>query len=208
MKNLFIIGAGDLGREIESWFDLYSPDNVKYKIAGYLDDDPKALDGYPSDYKILGSIDDFVPAKNDWIILAIANPETKEKLYRKLENRANFYTFIPKNAIIGKNVEIDKGSIILPNSIISTNVKIGKCVIINIGSQIGHDVIIDDFSSLMANVDLGGGVHLGKKVFIGSNATIIPNISISENVKVGAGSIVINSIRKAQTIFGNPAKKI
>jgi sugar O-acyltransferase (sialic acid O-acetyltransferase NeuD family) len=208
MKNLYIVGAGDLGREIESWFDLYSPDKRQYKIAGYLDDNPQALNRYPSDYKILGTIENFVFKKNDWIILAVANPETKEKLYRKLVDRANFYTFIPKNAIIGKNVVLDKGSIILPNVIISTNVKIGKCVIINIGTQIGHDVIIDDFCSLMPNVDLGGGVHLGKKVYIGSNATIIPKISISENVKIGAGSIVINSIRKTQTVFGNPAKKI
>jgi sugar O-acyltransferase (sialic acid O-acetyltransferase NeuD family) len=208
MKNLYIIGAGDLGREIESWFDLYSPDKGEYKIAGYLDDNPEALDGYPSDYEILSSIDDFISTENDWIILAIANPETKEKLYRKLADRANFYTFIPKNAIIGKHVEIDKGAIILPNSIISTNVKIGKCVIVNIGTQIGHDVMIDDFCSLMANVDLGGGVRLGKKVFIGSNATIIPQISISDNVKVGAGSIVIKSIKRAHTVFGNPAKTI
>jgi sugar O-acyltransferase (sialic acid O-acetyltransferase NeuD family) len=208
MQNIYIIGAGDLGREIEAWFDLYSEDKDKFRIAGYIDDNPNALDGFPSDYKIVGNISDFEFDKNDWIILAITNPSTKEIIYRKLLNKANFYTFIPKNVIIGKYVKIEEGSIILPNTIISTNVKIGKCVIINIGTQIGHDVIIDDFCSLMANVDLGGGVKLGKKVYIGSNATIIPKICIVDDVKIGAGSIVIKKIQQSQTVFGNPAKKI
>jgi len=208
MGNIYIIGAGDLGREIESWFDLFSNEKDKFKIAGYLDDNPTALDGYPSDYKIIGGLNDCVFDKDDWVIMAVANPDIKEKLYSKLVNTVSFYTFVPNNAIIGKNVTIGEGSVILPNSIISTNVTIGKCVIVNIGTQIGHDVIINDFCSLMPNVDLGGGVHLSTKVYIGSNATIIPNISIADNVRIGAGSIVIKSIRKSQNVFGNPARKI
>jgi sugar O-acyltransferase (sialic acid O-acetyltransferase NeuD family) len=208
MENIYIIGAGDLGREIESWFDFYSKEKNKFRIVGYLDDNPNALDGFPSDYKIVGNINDFEFDKNDWVILAIANTSTKEKIYRELRNKVKFYTFIPENVILGKYVDIEDGSIILPNTIISTNVKIGKCVIVNIGTQIGHDVIIDDFCSLMANIDLGGSVHLGKKVYIGSNATIIPQIYIADDVKIGAGSIVIKKILKSQTVFGNPAKKI
>jgi sugar O-acyltransferase (sialic acid O-acetyltransferase NeuD family) len=208
MNNIYIVGAGDLGREIESWFDLYSEGTDKFRIVGYLDDNLNALDGFPSDYKVIGSIGSFKFNKNDQIILAIANPVTKEKIYRKLLNKVKFYTFIANNVTIGKNVDIDEGSIILPNAIISTNVKIGKCVIVNIGTQIGHDVIVDDFCSLMANVDLGGCVHLGKKVYIGTNATILPQISIVDDVKIGAGSIVINKVLKSQTVFGNPAKKI
>ena len=208
MQNIYIIGAGDLGREIESWFDLYSKEKDKFRIVGYLDDNPNALDGFPSDYKIIGNISNFEFDKNDWIILAVANPTQKEKIYLGLRNKVKFYTFIPGNVIIGKCVDIDEGSIILPNTVISTNVRIGKCVIVNIGTQIGHDVIIDDFCSLMANVDLGGSVHLGKKVYIGSNATIIPQICIADEVKVGAGSIVIKKILKPQTVFGNPAKRI
>jgi len=208
MKKLYIVGAGDLGREIESWIDLYSSDKDNFKIIGYIDDNPDALVGYPSEYEVVGNINDFEFDRNDWIILAIANPSTKEKVYRKLIDRTNLYTFISSNATIGKFVDIGEGSIILPNSVISTNVKLGKCVIINIGTQIGHDAIIEDFCSLMPNVDLGGGVHIGNKTYIGSNATLIPQISLVDNVRIGAGSIVVNSIRKSQTVFGNPAKKI
>jgi len=187
---------------------LFSEEKDRYKINGYLDDDPAALDGYPSEYEIVGNVSDFLFDQSDWIIIAIANPETKENLYQRLKNKVKVFTFIPRNVIIGKNVQVGEGSIILPNSIISTNVKIGKCVLINIGTQIGHDAIIEDYCSLMPNVDLGGGVHLGTKVYIGSNATIIPKTSIVDNARIGAGSIVISSIRKSFTVFGNPAKKI
>lgn len=208
MKNLYILGAGDLGREIESWFDKYSPDKDKFRLIGYLDDDLNALMGFPSDYKILGTISDFELSKNDWVILAIASPAIREKIYKKIVSKTNIYTFIPKNSIVGKFSHIGEGSILCPNSIISTNVRLGKCVILNIGTQLGHDSIINDFCSIMANVDLGGGVSLGKNVYIGSNSTLIPQISIGDYVTVGAGSIVIKSISTQQTVFGNPAKRI
>ncbi len=208
MKNLYIIGAGDFGREVESWFDLYSSDKINYQIAGYLDDNLSSLDQFPSDYTIKGRINDFEFCENDQVILAISNPSIKENIYRRLLSKVIFYTFIPVNAIVAKYSEIGEGSIIAPNAIISTNVKLGKCVIVNIGTQIGHDAVIKDFCSLMANVDIGGNVQIGRKVFIGSNATIIPEISVVDDAVIGAGSIVINKIVKPHTVFGNPAKKI
>ena len=49
---------------------------------------------------------------------------------------------------------------------------------------------------------------LFKNVFIGSNAVILPGVKIPDNTIVGAGSVVIRSIKQPGTYFGNPAKKI
>ncbi len=208
MKNIYILGAGDLGREFESWFDLFSSDKMHYQIKGFLDDDLNALDGFPSDYKILGKIKEFQFTESDYAVMAISNPKIKEGIFEFLKDKVKFYTFIPTNAIIGKFVTINEGCILAPNVIVTTNVVLGKCVTLNCGTQVGHDVIIEDFCSLMANVDLGGGVVLEKGVYIGTNATIIPRIKISKHVLIGAGSIVINKISLPQSVFGNPAKKI
>ena len=208
MKKLYIIGAGEFGREFETWFHLYAVDKDTIEIAGFLDDNLKALDGFPSDFKILGKINEYAFSKDDYAVIAISNPKIKEIIYNKIKDKVNIYSFIPKNAIVGKFVDINEGCILTPNSILTTNIKLGKCVTVNIGSQIGHDCILGDFSSLMANVDLGGGVELGKRVFIGSNATIIPRIRIAEDTMIGAGSVVIRKTNPAKTVFGNPAKEI
>ena len=208
MKNLYIIGAGDLGRELESWIDMVPSSKKNFKLIGYLDKDPYALKGFPSNYKILGNEDTFNFKENDVAIIAIQDTKLKNNIYNKLKKKINLFSFISPNAIIGKYVKINEGSIICPNVILTTNIIIGKCVLVNIGSQVGHDSQLGDFSTLAANVDIAGNCNIGKNVFIGSNAVIAPFKKIHDNVKVGLGSVVINDLKIEGTYFGNPAKMI
>lgn len=207
-KRLFIIGAGDFGRELESWLELIPETERNWSIAGYLDKNKNALDGCQTDYQIVGDEDTFSFEFDDLAIVGIADPEVKEKIYHHLKGKVKFFTFIFNNAVVGKFNKIGEGAVICPNCVITTNVSIGKLVTVNCGAQIGHDVQIGDFSSIQSNVDLGGDCNLGKKVYIGLNATVIPGKTVCDSVKISAGSIVINKINKGTVVFGNPAKKI
>ena len=205
-KKLYIIGAGDFGREMESWLALLPGFFDEWDIVGYLDQNSKALDGFPSDYKIVGNSDEFQFGPDDYAILCVSGTRAKRFIAGRLKNRVKFFSYIAPNAIIGKFNKFGEGVIIAPNCIVSTNVKIGDFVTVNIGTQLGHDVQIGNFSSLMANVDLGGHVKIGEDVFIGSNATLIPGISVEDNIRIGAGSIVVRNLKRTGTYFGNPAK--
>lgn len=207
-KSLYLIGAGDFGREMESWLELLPGFFDEWKIKGYLDQNPHALDGYPSDYKILGDPLTFPYSPSDYVVMCLTRSSSKELIADKLRNRVNFFSYIAPNSIIGKFNKLGQGTIIAPNCIISTNVKLGDFVTLNIGTQIGHDVEIGSYSSLMANVDLGGHVKVGKGVFIGTNATIIPGRNVTDKATIGAGSIVLRNIKRPGTYFGNPAKFI
>ena len=46
---------------------------------------------------------------------------------------------------------------------------------------------------------------IGKNVFIGANAVIMPGVKISDNVIVGAGSIVTKDVPSNVIVAGNPA---
>jgi len=207
-RRLFIIGAGDFGRELESWLELIPPGEREWEIAGYLDNNEKALNGYPSDYKILGDIDTFRFINDDLCVITIAEPIIKEKICHKLESKVEFYTYISPDVIIGKHNKIGKGTVICPGCILTTNITIGEFATINIGTQIGHDVKIGNFTSIMANVDVGGKCEIGNNVYIGTNSTIIPSRKIGRNAKIGAGSIVIRNVKENITVFGNPAQQI
>ena len=207
-KKLYLVGAGGLGREWELWINLIPERNSHYEIQGYIDDDPSALKGFPSDYNILGNTFDFNFNKDDLVILCIANSLIKEKVYNRLKSKVEFFTFISPAAIISRFSTVGKGSIITPNCLVTTNVRIGDFVYINIGSQIGHDSQIGDFTSLMTNVDIGGNCKIGRHVFFGSNSTLLPGTKVSNNIRIGAGSIVVNNINGKGTYFGNPAKQL
>jgi sugar O-acyltransferase (sialic acid O-acetyltransferase NeuD family) len=208
---LFIVGASHLARELESWINLIPEEKKDWKFVGFLHNTKNGnpLEGFPSDYNILGDWESYSFQKGDRCIIGVADVEWREKIYNTLKDKVWFMPFVAHNSIIGKFSEISDGTVICPFCTISTNVKIGKACLFNSGTQIGHDVEISDFCSVMANVDLGGFVKLDNKVFIGTKSTILPKRKIASNVVVGAGSVVIRNIKKKSVVvFGNPAKEI
>lgn len=82
------------------------------------------------------------------------------------------------------------------------------------GIVIGETTVIEDNVSIMQSVTLGGtGNESGDRhpkirrgVLIGSGAKILGNIEIGEGTKVGAGSVVLNSVPAHVTVVGVPAK--
>jgi sugar O-acyltransferase (sialic acid O-acetyltransferase NeuD family) len=205
---IIILGAGGLAREIVSWHNTGSNEN-NTKIIGFMDKNLEALNDYDIDQKIIGKIELDNIKKNQSVICAIADVNVKEKLYGDLiQAKISIFSFVHKSCYIGERTICGEGLVLLPYAIISCDSKIGNLVFINNGSQIGHDVIIGDFTSIMANVDIGGGAQIGKNVFIGSNAVILPGVKIPDDTRIGAGAVVLKSIKNKGTYFGNPAKKI
>jgi sugar O-acyltransferase (sialic acid O-acetyltransferase NeuD family) len=209
-KRLFIVGAGGFGRELESWLELIPKQERDWHIVGYLDSKQgkRRIQSYPSDYEIIGEEHSFPLTKDDLVVIAISEPSTKEKIYKYLKDKVTFLTYIAPNTVVGKFNNIGEGSIICPNTIITTNIVLGVCVTLNIGIHIGHDVTVGDFSSLMPSVDIGGNCTLGKRVYMGTNSTIVPGKKIADDVKISSGSIVTRSIKEKSTVYGNPAQKL
>lgn len=205
-KNLYLIGAGDLGREMESWLELLPDFHQEWEIKGYIDQNPNALKGFPSDYVVVGNPLNFDFSPDDSVLMCITNPRSKQHLASKLKDKVKFFSYIAPNSILCKYVKLGTGVVICPNSCISTNVQIGDFVYINSGTQIGHDSIISSYCSLMSHVDLGGHVKLGERVYMGTNSTIIPSKTVARDIIIGTGSIVIRNLKKKGTYFGNPAK--
>lgn len=204
-KSLYLIGAGDLGREMESWLILLPNFHHNWEIKGYLDQNPGALNTYPSEYIIIDDPLMFKFNHNDYVLVCLTKPDQKQNLIEKIKDKVKFFSYIAPNATLGKYVNLGTGIVICPNTCISTNVTIGDFVFINAGTQIGHDCKIGAFSSLMAHVDLGGKVKIGERVFMGTNSTIIPGLTINDDITIGTGSIVIRDLKKPGTYFGNPA---
>lgn len=56
--------------------------------------------------------------------------------------------------------------------------------------------------------DCFGKIVIGNNVYIGNNSMIMPGVVISDNVIVGAGSVVTKSIEENCVVAGNPARVI
>lgn len=209
MKQLIIVGASGLGRELLQWCKDIQKNKKEWEIAGFIDDNIAALDDYECDYRVIGTIDEWQPSEDQVFALAIADPKTKEKVVTKLENRgAEFISIIHPDARIGEFNKLGKGLLLYPNARITVNVKIGNFVTILDNTSVGHDASIGDFTTISASCGINGHVQVGKSCYFGCNASTIPSIKIGDECHVGVGSIVVNNINAGRHVFGNPAKRI
>lgn len=206
-KKLYIIGAGALGRELESWISC-SPRSENFRLAGFLHSGKSEIDQYPTDLKIVGDWNDFVFSSTDEVLIGVADPAWKKRIYDTLKDRVAIHTYIHPDVLVGKYTSIGEGSVILPRCSISCNVNVGRCVTINFASQLGHDCSVGDFASIMVNVIFSGWCGLGESSFVGSGTTVIPKIKVGSNVMIGAGSVVVCKIKDGFHAFGNPAVPI
>jgi sugar O-acyltransferase (sialic acid O-acetyltransferase NeuD family) len=204
-KRLLIIGAGGFGRELESWLDRVPENTRDWRIYGYLDDNPRALCGFPTDYALLASIDAFEFGANDLAILALADPKTKLRVVTRLEGRVEFLTFIAPGTAIGKHVNLGRGIVVGLECLLTTNVSIGDFATINSRTCIGHDVGIGAYASLMGNVMVSGDCSIGQSAYVGTSATIIQGRRVGERAIVGAGGVVFRHVAPDTTVIGNPA---
>ncbi len=209
MKELIIVGAGGFGREVYRWAKDIEKVSNSWRVIGFLDDNPSALEGYQNYPPIIGSPLKYLPAENQVFVCAIGDTKAKLKVCRSLEKvDANFTTLIHPSATLGGNIKIGDGSILCPRVVITTDVFVGKYVILNVGASVGHDSTIADGCTINAHADINGFVNLKEGVFVGSHGSILPNTVVGDFATIGAGSVAINRVKPGTTIFGVPAIKI
>lgn len=82
------------------------------------------------------------------------------------------------------------------------------------GLVIGETAVVGDDVSILHSVTLGGSgcqkgdrhPKIGNGVLLAAGAKVLGNISVGEGVKVGAGSLVLESVPAHVTVAGVPAK--
>ena len=209
MTDLIIVGASGFGRELLNIIKEINKTSPAWNVLGFIDDDPKALDGYGVDYRILGSIADWVPSGDEFYALAIANPKIKEKIVPVLKSRgARFATVIDPTASVPVGSQLGEGVVIFGYTSISVNVKIGNFVFFNAMVGIGHDADIGDYCTFGPKACISGKTVIGKCVNVGALASTYPGITVGDYATIGMNSAAIRRVKPDTTVIGVPAKII
>lgn len=207
-RDLVIVGAGGLGREIASFLTDADPTGASWKLLGFVDDRlaSHTVEGWP----ILGPIEmlyNMSPAP--WAAVAIADPRTRMRIFTKIkENNVPVATLIHPSVKISGHVLVGEGCIVCAGSVITTNVTLGKACIINPGCFIGHDTVVADWVSLMPKVSIAGEVQIGQGCYLGISSTVINKIAIGEWCVIGAGATVVGEIAPGSLAVGVPARVV
>lgn len=144
--------------------------------------------------------------KNKKVIVAIGDGAIREKVVNEIKDICQFETIIHHSAFVSRFSELQEGTVVMPQVCVNAEVKIGKHCIINTGSVIEHDCIIEDYVHIAPSVTMAGNITVKKRAQIGIGSRIIPGVTIGEDAIVGAGAVIIKDVPAGATVVGNPGK--
>lgn len=210
MEKIFLFGAGPHCNVV---IDIVEKE-AKYKIVGIIDS--KKEIGYDfNDYKIVGRQENLKTLCEKYDvkqgIVCLGDNFLRSKLVQIILNLKQDFSFvnaIHPSVLIGKNVKIGNGNVIMPGVIINTFAEIKNHCIINTKSSLEHNCFMDDFSSISAGVTTGGYVKLGKYSAVALGVTVFDRITIGDNTVIGSGALVTKDFPSNKLVFGSPAKII
>lgn len=199
-KKIVIIGASGHGKVIA---DIAL--KMGYEVVGFLDDNETVEEncGFP----VLGKTKDIVKYKDQCkFVIAIGNNSIREKVAEQYN--VQWATLIHPTAVLGINVQVGEGTVVMANAVLNPCASIGKHCIINTGAIVEHDNDLEDYVHISPNATLAGTVCIGRKTHIGVGACVKNNITIADNVVVGAGAVIVKDITDAGVYVGVPARRM
>lgn len=197
-KKLIIIGAGGHGRVAENLAKLNG-----YKKIYFLDDNVIST-------SVIGKVKDFEVFKNSYdFFVGIGDNALREQISLTLKEKG--VTPIPlihPSAVIGDNVQIENGVIVMAGTVINTGAQILEGAIINTSASVDHDSIVGKYTHVAVGAHLCGGIKVGNNCLIGAGAIVVNGKSIPSNTVIGAGGVVNKSITKSGVYVGVPVKEL
>ena len=202
-KDLVIYGAGGLGREILSLIRRDYAD--EWQVVGFIvdcSDRPDMVEGVPV------FSPEYLKTAGLAVVFGFADTHQKNKRLTQLEccNNLSFPNILSRQAIVSPDAKLGKGVVVTDFCNISTKATIGDAVFINMGTLIGHDVVIERACSIMPQCAVSGFVKVGQETFIGAHSFIMQGKNIGKDVTIAAGSVVCRDVDDGGIAMGNPAK--
>ena len=163
-KKLLILGAGGFGQTIAEVAELL--DN--WENISFVDDrwpEQQWLGCYP----IVSNIQNLslIKQQDFEAIIAVGNNQIRQKWQQLLiELGMPLTTIIHPHAVISPSAKIGRGVSIMAGCIVGTKTVIHDGVILNIGTLLDHDVIIEDFCHLSVGVKVAGGKRISQQTFL------------------------------------------
>ena len=191
MKNIVIIGAGDLGREVVWLIEDINKIKPTYLVLGFLDDYKYKDGGEFYGYKVIGDIGSLERISKEmplYAVIAIQDGEARRRIVEEHPDFDSWETIIHPSAIIASTSPVGKGSVIFPHVTVSVNTRIDDFVLLYIHAVVCNDCNIGKYTSVMFGTMIAERVEVGKVCNLGAGCIIGPHLKLEDYKKVDFGT--------------------
>ena len=210
MENIVLFGGG---LHANVCIDIFEKMN-RFNIVGIIDSQAE-IGSTLFGYNVIGrqeEISELIQKhKIDAGFIAIGDNYSRKfvkDVISSLVTDFDFVNAIHPSVLIGKNVKLGVGIVMMAGVIVNPDAVVEDFCILNTGAQLEHNCFLGEYSHLSAGSLTGGKVTIGKFSTITLGVTIIDRITIGENTVVGSGSLVLKDLPDNVLAYGNPARII
>lgn len=193
MKNIVIIGAGDLGRELVWLIEDINKVKPTYVILGFLDMDEGKTGRQFYGYEVLGTekrLEELEKEQDACAVIAIQEGSIRKKIHHEHRGFQNWETIVHPSAVIAGSVQIGQGSVFFPQVTVSVDTVLGAFGLFYIHSMICNDCEVGDYVSVMSGAQISERAKIGDGSYLAAGASVYPNVMVGRNVRAGVGAII------------------
>lgn len=127
----------------------------------------------------------------------------REDVYNRFKKQGyEFATVIADSALVSDYSTLKCGVQVMNNCVVNIGSKVGENTIINTSTSIDHDCIIGAHCHLAPGTTLSGQVVIENNVHVATGVNIINNITIGHNTIIGVGANIIKAIPANSIVYG------
>ena len=151
-RDLVIIGSGGFARETAQAVKALNEPGARWRLLGYLDEDPAKrgtrVDGVP----VLGGLDEIQQLPDASVVVCTGQPGnyvSRPRIVGELGLPEERYaTIVHPTATVSASSSIGPGSVVLAQVVLTAAVQVGSHVAIMPHVTLTHDNVIADFATL------------------------------------------------------------
>lgn len=185
MKNIVIIGAGDLGKEVVWLIEDINRIEPTYVILGFLDDTEEKQNKEFAGYRVLGKTE-YLEELNSKIpvcaVIAVQSGEGRNKIVEEHQGFHSWENIIHPTAVIAASSTYELGNIFFPQTVVSAECKIGNFTLLYPQVTIGMNSTIRDYASLFLRVSVDDHAEVEKLATVDAN-NHVNAYAIHKNIK-------------------------
>ena len=133
----------------------------------------------------------------------------RKKIYEEFRRRGyEFASIVHPSAVIAGDVEMADGVQIMAGVVVQSGSRLGANCIVNTRSVVDHDCEIGAHVHIAPGAVLSGNVRIGDEAHIGTGAVLIQGVAVGAMSVIGAGAVVIGDVPDGVTVVGNPGRVI